>query len=324
MAYQLQGDEFTVVGSTVTYNLPANKAYLATPNTATSITTADTGLLDGTLHINNLPALTDLVCHTAKWYNLDLNSYSLENLDCSAISSTLNLDLTGCPALVTVDFGGGSVTSVNAAGCAFLTDIIGAGCNNVASITVTGCVSLNKLSTYPQNGVLSPLTEVIGLSDCENVTEVTLMQSSLTSFDATGCVKLQYLTVNGSRLTENIPLANIDVTDCPDLVLLDAVKTSITSADMSGKASLESLYTTNAPLTYANVAGTVCIELFCENGSLPENVVDDLLAQLVANDVAGGTCALEGNAPPSAAGLASKAMLEDPEGLGWTVTVSEE
>jgi len=325
MAYQLQGDEFTVEGSTVTYNLPANRAYITAPNDATKITTVDSGVLDGTLSITNLPNLTELVAHTAQWYSLKLGSTSLTTLDIRAMKNAPALNLSVCPNLETVKFGGSDMNAVNVAGCAVLTDIVGNGCLNLVTLNLTGCTGLiNCEMNHCEN-----FTTIIGVADCENVDCFSFFSSGLTSFDATGCDIITYLDMDNSAA-----LTSVNVASCPMLIELSVPGTLVTTIDVHDKTALTTLYTYDSPITSVNVAGCTSLNAVLLNDcSLNATALDTILANLVTNAVVGGTCdlgdstglaePLYGNGIPSAAGLASKATLEDPEGLGWTVTVNE-
>lgn len=85
---------------------------------------------------------------------------------------------------------------------------------------------------------------------------------------------------------------------------------NIDTINLTDNPNLGSFTVVNAPLLATFDA---------DNCGFPEEVVDSILSELVSHGLSGGSCDIAGasNAAPSAAGLASKAILVS---RGWTVT----
>lgn len=136
------------------------------------------------------------------------------------------------------------------------------------------------------------------------------------SIDARNCSSLSTLNCYYNSLT------TLDVSGCANLSNLDCNRNSLTTLDVSGCANLSVLSCSDNSLTTLDVSGlTNLYFLGCDNNSLNQAAVDQVLADMVANNYTGGNSKyidLRNNAAPSASGLASKATLE---GRGFTVFV---
>ncbi len=119
-------------------------------------------------------------------------------------------------------------------------------------------------------------------------------------------------------------IANLEIWRLPHLVGCTAEDASaLISVDAYGVTSLFNLdlyYCEN--LSTINVSGCTRLQyIYAYGGALSQAAVDQLLRDLVANGVTDGylTLAAGNNAPPSADGLAAKAILLS---RGWTVSTN--
>ena len=191
--------------------------------------------------------------------------------------------------------------------------------------SITGLQNLTGLVNFnaDYNGLAS-----VNLSNLPNLVEVDISDcdipgtntSSLTSVNLSGSTAIQQLRLDDSNFSGGVPnlsaltsLQTLDLDQCDISGVLDlSGLTSLINLDVAGNLALTSVVIADSqPITDFN--GIDC--------ALTETAVDDILVVLSNNGEAGGNVDLsEGtSAPPSATGLAAKAVLE---GNGWVVNVN--
>jgi hypothetical protein len=192
-------------------------------------------------------------------------------------------------------------------------------------VSITGLQNLVNLQTIiiDFNGLQSvnlsnlPSLSLVDISDCDipgtNI-------SSLTSVNLSGSTAVQTLRLDDSEFSGGVP----DLSALTALEILDLDQCGISGVlDLSGLTSLITLDVAgNLALTSVVIADSQPITDF--NGidcALTETSVDDILVVLSNNGQANGNVDLSAgtSAPPSATGLAAKAVLE---GNGWVVNVN--
>ncbi len=192
-------------------------------------------------------------------------------------------------------------------------------------VSITGLQNLVNLQGIyiDWNGFQS-----VNLSNLPNLVEVDISDcdipgtntSSLTSVNFSGSTAIQQLRLDDSNFSGGVPdlsaltaLQTLDLDQCDISGVLDiSGLTSLINLDVAGNLALTSVVIADSqPIIDFN--GIDC--------ALTETAVDDILVVLSNNGEAGGTVDLsEGtSAPPSATGLAAKAVLE---GNGWVVNVN--
>jgi hypothetical protein len=141
----------------------------------------------------------------------------------------------------------------------------------------------------------------------------------------TGCSELIDLNLSDSDFSENQLDSIIGFSELTNLERLHLAACQLTgSIDLTIFPYLDDVDVgSNFDMTNVIISNTQPIYLFNAGGAnLSEEVVDTILVTLSTNGVTGGgVCQLSGlnTAPPSATGLAAKAVLE---GYFWTVTVN--
>jgi hypothetical protein len=192
-------------------------------------------------------------------------------------------------------------------------------------VSITGLQNLVNLQTIiiDFNGLQSvnlsnlPSLSLVDISDCDipgtNI-------SSLTSVNLSGSTAVQTLRLDDSEFSGGVP----DLSALTALEILDLDQCGISGVlDLSGLTSLITLDVAgNLALTSVVIADSQPITDF--NGidcALTETAVDDILVVLSNNGQTNGNVDLSAgtSAPPSATGLAAKAVLE---GNGWVVNVN--
>ena len=164
--------------------------------------------------------------------------------------------------------------------------------------------------------------ESADMSGCTSLLEVISgSNSSLAAMDVSGCTALERLTVDAGG---GISIDGLE--DCSALVFLSVGGLSeATLFDLSGNPNLANVTLQGGgegPTSVSDLTDNpALLSVNFDNCALPEAQIDAILAALDANGLEGGTVILTGgtNAPPSAAGLASKATLE---GKSWGVAVN--
>lgn len=168
----------------------------------------------------------------------------------------------------------------------------------------------------------------VNLSNLPNLVEVDISDcdipgtntSSLTSVNFSGSTAIQQLRLDDSNFSGGVPnlsaltaLETLDLDQCGISGILDlSGLTSLINLDVSGNTAMTSVVIADSqPITDFN--GIDC--------ALTETAVDDILVVLSNNGQTGGNVDLSAgtSAPPSATGLAAKAVLE---GNGWVVNVN--
>ena len=124
------------------------------------------------------------------------------------------------------------------------------------------------------------------------------------STDFTSLSVAGFTTLNAMSLTSNAFCLTLNASGCTNLASLQ----------------LNSTFE-NVNLTGAGTSGALLSGVYCSGCNLTEASVDNILAACVAAGYSGGYCDLSGggSAPPSAPGLANKAILEADS---WTVLVN--
>ncbi len=159
------------------------------------------------------------------------------------------------------------------------------------------------LSALPSSGAN------IGALDCHN--------NSIGTADLTGYSNLVNAVIGPSP-----PTSILTLTGCTALQTLDFNNSGIQVLNATPSPSLVSLLAGVNPLNSLNVTGlTLLTNLIAPTCLLNQAALDGILAALVTNGASNGNCVLNGagNGTPSAAGLASKAILVS---RGWTVFVN--
>lgn len=192
-------------------------------------------------------------------------------------------------------------------------------------VSITGLQNLVNLQTIiiDFNGLQSvnlsnlPSLSLVDISDCDipgtNI-------SSLTSVNLSGSTAVQTLRLDDSEFSGGVPnlsaltaLEILDLDQCGISGVLDlSGLTSLITLDVAGNLALTSVVIADSqPITDFN--GIDC--------ALTETAVDDILVVLSNNGQTNGNVDLSAgtSAPPSATGLAAKAVLE---GNGWVVNVN--
>ena len=202
-----------------------------------------------------------------------------------------------------------------------------------ASIDVTfeRTIADNVLFTYPPDATIAnPITPSITgtptnriiATNCTNMTTLDLSNNAFTTmskFNVINASSLVILTLDDNRFT------SFDMSGIPSLGAFYCRRNRLTSLTLGSPASLQTLHCEDNSLTSLNITNaTSLLDLFCTNNLLTQTAVDNILATLVASGVNGGQVWLDGlgNATPSIAGLANKAILEGaPRGF-WLVNVN--
>jgi hypothetical protein len=192
-------------------------------------------------------------------------------------------------------------------------------------VSITGLQNLVNLQIImiDFNGFQS-----VNLSNLPNLVEVDISDcdipgtntSSLTSVNLSGSTAIQQLRLDDSDFSGGVPnlsaltaLQTLDLDQCDISGVLDiSGLTSLINLDVAGNLALTSVVIADSqPIIDFN--GIDC--------ALTETAVDDILVVLSNNGQTGGNVDLSAgtSAPPSATGLAAKAVLE---GNGWVVNVN--
>jgi hypothetical protein len=205
----------------------------------------------------------------------------------------------------------------------------GSDSNYANLISITGLQNINNLEEFRAdynslaNVDFSGMTDLnyIDISDCK---EIGSSISSLTSVNLTGCINLEELRIGGSDFSTSIP----DFRDLNNLKVLDLDSSSLSGlfdvsyfpklerCDLSGNPGI-----TAVTISRSQPIGNNNRTLDLKGCSLTQAAVDFVLVELSLNSIIDGYVDItgEGNATPSATGLAAKAVLE---ANGWNVSVN--
>lgn len=156
-------------------------------------------------------------------------------------------------------------------------------------------------------------------SDWSDITEVGIVNDHITKLE-----NLSLLTsVTKIDVRVNAGLTELEVSGCPTLTRIYANNCNLSILDISNLTALLTMYCYDNSVSILDVALlTSLTNLRCQNNAMTEASVDKILADLVTAGANNGACVIDGtNAAPSAAGLASKAILVAAP-RNWTVTTS--
>jgi hypothetical protein len=247
-------------------------------------------------------------------FNWTTDNTITASLDASGCTSLERLRLEGMSALETLDLHG----------CTELSSINIDGAVNITALNIANCTSLIGNPTIVPGAAL----ETLDASNCAGLTQINASMNALTSITLTGCTGIGVLALQG-----NSSLLAIDVSDLAALYELNVSNTGISALDLSANPLLQILTATDLGIAALDVSDhsalavlhvgscPALLDLDASGCALPEGEVDGVLDALDVAAGEDGTVDLSGgtNAPPSAAGLVSKAALQV---KGWTVTVN--
>jgi hypothetical protein len=182
---------------------------------------------------------------------------------------------------------------------------IGADWNSLVSVDLSNMTNLNY----------------VDISDCETIGSE---DPSLTSVNLLGCTSLTELRIDGSDFSAGLP----NFRDLQNLIQLDIDNSSLSGIiDISYFPNLERCdLSGNTGITAVTISRSQPIgdnerSLDLYGCSLTQAAVDFILVELSLNGISDGYVYLdgEGNAIPSATGLAAKTVLES---RGWNVNIN--
>lgn len=162
----------------------------------------------------------------------------------------------------------------------------------------------------------SGLTSITGLSALPLLSGLAVPNNNLTSLDVSHCFNLVLLGFGSNSITSITGLS-----DCHLLDQLLCDNNPLGTLNLTGLSALTALLADHDGLTSLNVSpcpnlGTTA--LICNNNSMNQAAVDNVLCTLDTNGALNGNLDITNNAIPSAAGLVCSGHL-DP-GKGWTVS----
>ena len=193
--YVLTGTEFTVAGSTVTYDLVNNTATLDDPANATSVS-CQSKSLDGDLNVSGCISLTELDCYNNVLVSLDvLGCTALTFINCD-INSLTSLDISECTALELLTCETNFLTSLNVSGLSTLTTLDCYYNDDLATLNISGCTALYTLYC---GGCIN--LSSVDVSECTSLNEIGCDANSFTSLDISNCTVLKYLYSNDNLFT---------------------------------------------------------------------------------------------------------------------------
>jgi hypothetical protein len=168
----------------------------------------------------------------------------------------------------------------------------------------------------------------LDFSGVPGTTTLNLQQTQLTSLDLTGMIHVAAMDISNSSIMAidftklpaltsfvamTTPLTGLlDVSSCPALATLIVNTSSLTALNIAGLANLfNTSFSDNLIDTVTMGGNTSLVSLNLMNNALPESVVDNILATIVADGPTDGNLDLSGtgNSPPSAAGLVNAGIL---------------
>ena len=209
------------------------------------------------------------------------NLASVTNLDFTSSPVPITALVLALPVLRDLNFNGSPITSFNPTTCPSLTELYCAN-TQLASLNISAS-SISTLECYN-----SPITSLV----LNNVTTTVQCANTLIT-----------------SLVAPSHYSTLTVIDC-------ALLTSLT---ITGSVDF-GLYASNTGLTALDLSTSVnMLRCWINDSHLTQGAVDDILAKLVANGKNRGSAKLEGNATPSAAGLANIATLQAAP-RRWSIT----
>lgn len=211
---------------------------------------------------------------------------------------------TGLNILQTVD-GDLDITSLSTT-----LSSLNAGIGVLNSFNAQNCAQLSEVYVF---------TESVSISGCSSASSIFIQSCEDASISLEGCSGVNFLVhlsnwpnITFIDYTPCVNASNVYASDCPLL----------TDVDLTGLSSVDTLNLFNCGLTAIPDFSdcTIITNLDFDGNAIIESEVDGLLAYLVAINFIGSVTIKGGtNSPPSAAGLANKAILE---GNGCTVEVN--
>lgn len=156
-------------------------------------------------------------------------------------SNVTGIDVSGCPALVTLDCFNTKITTLDASN---LTKLDTLKCpNTLTALDVSGCTTLRFLSCS------SPSLTTLDVSTLTNLTSLNVSSTKLTTLDVSNLTHLTNLTCNSTLLTD------INMSGCTALSFLNCASTPITSLEISGLTNLTTLNCSYTKLTDLDISG---------------------------------------------------------------------
>ena len=208
----------------------------------------------GTLTIANVlsPDLTNL--EGIRYF------YALTILDFSLTRPHLtSLDVSGMPALTTLNCNSTSLTNLDVSGCTALTSL-DCSSNDLTTLDVSRCTALTSLDCR-----YTSLTN-LDVSGCTALTTLDCSGNDLTTLDVSRCTALTSLDCADNDLT-----TTLDVSGCTALGILDCSGNDLTALDVSGCTALVILDCFGNDLTTLNMNENECTalrRLDCSNNQL--------------------------------------------------------
>ena len=168
------------------------------------------------------------------------------------------------------------------------------------------CPNLTHLRCY-QNDI-----SVLNVSAMTSLTYLRCFDNNLSALDVSALTQLTYI---------NCGINNISVLDVSALTLLTILgcySNNISVLDVSALTSLTLLYCFYNNISLLDVSAlTLLKNLRCEYNSMDQDMVDTVLCDMDSHGTSNGILYIQGNAAPSATGVACKDNLVS---RGWTVT----
>ena len=139
--------------------------------------------------------------------------------------------------------------------------------NQLTALNLSGCAALQTLNCYDNQ-----LTS-LDVSGCSALTELSCRYNQLTSLDVSGCSALQTLDCYSNQLT------SLDVTACPLLAYLVCHHNQLTTLDISCCELLVAAY--RSGIWYAVVPGDAQVMFYYENGQPVSTLLTDISISII-------------------------------------------
>lgn len=197
---------------------------------------------------------------------------ALETLDC-AYANLTDLDVSGLTGLTSLNCANSKITSLDVSGLTNLTSLNcqgGYSTRNLKSLNISGCTALKEL-----NCAYTQLTD-LDVSGLTKLTTLDVSSSSLVNLNAAGCTALTdlncYHCFNGDENTwdyNNRSLKSLDLSGCTALKTLNCYYSKLTALDLSDCQALETLSCYESPLEVLSVSTCGHLQyLDCRNNQL--------------------------------------------------------
>lgn len=260
-------------------NAPKLSLLMIEGNALTSLDITANPLLTGIYANNNKIESIDLSKNAAMLVvNMAGNRLS-GKIDLSAMSGLSSFDLgnnqiseialpAGSP-LYECNLSNNQLTAIDFSGSTSLTDVRLSD-NKLKTLDLTGLTALEEI-TAAQNEI----TEVKGLADCPEMTDLYLQNNQIEVLDISGNAKISYLNVENNKISvldvsklTNLRLFNaasnkiesIDLTNSPYCSQVTLSDNKLTSLDVSAQKTMIKLYVTNNNLSVLDL--TKCAYLY--------------------------------------------------------------